>query len=324
MPSITTHHYFAKDVLKEIPQNIKDTFINEELIYSTFAQSHDYLFYYTFDSKNYRRIKDLGHRAHHESTKDYLINIVKEIKDNHLENNKQLLAYLYGSVTHYCLDSTCHPFIFYKTGIYRKNNPQSKKYRGEHNHMEKDLDAIYYELNTHKKYNTCNVSRDIIKNPIFNKQLIQTISNVYKKTYNEEDIGNYYRKSIKHCKLIYNIAINDYFGIKRAIYKLIDFLTNHHFGYIQSYSTHILNPDIIYLNLSKKEWNHPSGKHVKYNSSFPELYEIAFQKSIKIIKSLHEVIFNNKDIKSLDKVILDVDYSTGMLIKDNLRMDYFE
>lgn len=43
-----------------------------------------------------------------------------------------------------------------------------------------------------------------------------------------------------------------------------------------------------------------------------------------MIKTLNDVIFNNKDIKILDKVIRDVDYSTGMLIKDNLRMDYFE
>ncbi|HAB65824.1 MAG TPA: hypothetical protein DCE23_00505 [Firmicutes bacterium] len=324
MPSITTHHYFAQDVLKELPDNIKKTIKNEELIYSTFAQSHDYLFYYTFDIKNFRRIRELGHRAHHEHTKDYLINIVKEIKNNHLENNHQVIAYLYGSVTHYCLDSTCHPYIFYKTGIYRKNNPESKKYRGEHNHMEKDLDAIYYELNTHKKYNKCNISKDIIKKPIFNKELTNTITNVYKETYNEDNIGIYFNKSIKHSKIILSLAVNDSLGIKRAIYKFIDFITNHHFGYIQSFSTHILNPDLNYLNIEKKEWNHPSGKHVKYNSSFPELYEIALQKSLNMIKTLNDVIFNNKDIKILDKVIRDVDYSTGMLIKDNLRMDYFE
>lgn len=324
MPSIITHHYFAKDILKELPEDIKKHFINEELIYTTFAQSHDYLYYYTFDLKNIKRIKTLGTRAHHKNTKDYIINIVKYIKDNHLEDEPQVIAYLYGSITHYALDSTCHPFIFYKTGIHRKNNPESKKYRGQHTHMEKDLDAIYYEMNTKKKYNTCNLNKDIIKNPKFNQTLTDTISSVFKKTYNEDNIGKYYQRGIKHCKIINFLAINDYFGIKRAIYKFVDLITNHSFGYIQAYSTHIMNPNLDYLNLEKKEWNHPSGKHVKYNSSFPELYEIAFQKATKIIKALNDVIYNNKPIKSLDKVILDVDYSTGMLIKDNLRMDYFE
>ena len=90
MPSITTHHLFACDVFNSLNNNIKKHFSNEKLIYTTFAQSHDYLFYYTFDLKNTKRIKNLGHYAHHNNTQDYILNIIKEIKNNHLENNEQL------------------------------------------------------------------------------------------------------------------------------------------------------------------------------------------------------------------------------------------
>lgn len=324
MPSIATHYYFAKDVLASLDKDIANTFKNEELIYTTFAQSHDFLYYYHFDLKNSKRIKELGSRGHHEKTRDYLINIIKYIKKNKLQSNQQLISYLYGSITHYCLDSTCHPFIFYKTGIYRQSDPPSKKYRGEHNHMEKDLDAIYYEMNEHKKYNHCNINRDIVKNPRFSKELTECITYAYKETYDEDNIGNYFYKSIKQCKLINAVVINDYFGIKRAIYKLVDYLTRHKFGYIQAYSTHILHPDLQFLNLEKKEWNHPSGENVKYHSSFPELYEIALYKARNIIKYVHQVLFNKKGINTLDDIITDIDYATGMLIKDNLRMQYFE
>ena len=143
MPSITTHYLFAKEVFNHLNKKEQACIKDDLNIYYIFAQSHDFLFYYTFDIKNAKRIKELGHFAHHNYTQDYLINIVKYIKDNYLENNSQLLGYLYGSITHYSLDTSAHPYIFYKTGIYRKSNPASKNYRGQHTLMEKDLDALY-------------------------------------------------------------------------------------------------------------------------------------------------------------------------------------
>lgn len=324
MPSITTHHMFSKEVLSKLTKDELAHIEGEQTIYHTFAQSHDYLFYYTFDFKNAKRIKDLGHRAHHENTQAYIINIVKEIIDKHLENNKQAIAYLYGVITHYMLDATCHPYIFYKTGIYRKNNPKSKKYRGEHNHMEKDLDAIFYERYTNKKYNKCNITKDIIKNPQFSIELTNLITNVYKNTYNEDNIGIYYQKSIKHAKIIISLAINDYFGIKRAIYKFIDFITNHKFGYIQSFSTHILKPNLEYLNENHKVWNHPSNKEITYTYSFDELYNQSLDKTLKIIRKINEVLYENKPLEILFKYIPNIDYSTGIVLEESRRMDYFE
>ncbi len=325
MPSITTHHLFAKDLLKELNKEIKSHFINEELIYTTFAQSHDYLFYYTFDLKNAKRIKELGHNAHHSHTQDYILNIIKEIKTKHLENNKQCIAYLYGVITHYVLDSTCHPFIFYKTGIYRKNNKHSKIYRGEHNRMEKDIDAIFYEREFHKKYNHCNLNRDIIKKPVFNQELSELISNVYKKTYNVDNIGIYYFKSIKHTKIINTLVINDFLGIKRLLYTIIDFITNKSFGNLAAYSTYRKHPDLSLLNNEHHTWHHPSIKEQTSTESFDDLVNKAQKQTITIIKAINKYLFNetrnNIDLKEL---IPDIDYSTGLIIKDNIRMDYFE
>lgn len=325
MPSITTHHLFACDVFNSLNEEEKQHFANEKIIYTTFAQSHDYLFYYTFDLKNVKRIKNLGHYAHHNNTQDYILNIVKEIKKNHLENDSQCLAYLYGVITHYILDSTCHPFIFYKTGIYRKANKHSKIYRGEHNRMEKDIDAIFYEREYHKTYNHCNLNKDIIQKPQFSHTLIDLISTVYKKTYNEDNIGYYYIKSIKHTKIINTLVINDYFGIKRLIYTFIDFITNKRFGSLAAYSTYRKHPDMSLLNEEHHMWNHPCNKDITYNSSFDDLVNEAKKKTLKIIKNINNYLFNDeRSIKQLENIIPNIDYSTGLEIKDNKRMDYFE
>ena len=107
---------FSKEVLNKLSKEELNRLEDKLDIYHTFAQSHDYLFYYTF-GKNKKKINNFGHYAHRHNTQNYLINIIKEIQDKHEENNPELLAYLYGSITHYVLDTTCHPFIFYKTGI---------------------------------------------------------------------------------------------------------------------------------------------------------------------------------------------------------------
>ena len=325
MPSITTHHLFACDVFNSLNNNIKKHFSNEKLIYTTFAQSHDYLFYYTFDLKNTKRIKNLGHYAHHNNTQDYILNIIKEIKNNHLENNEQCIAYLYGTITHYILDSTCHPFIFYKTGVYRKNDKKTKIFKGEHNRMEKDIDAIFYERSFHKKYNHCNINRDIIKKPLFTQELINLINKVYKITYNEENIGKYYYTSIKHTKIINALFINDFFGLKKLIYTFIDFITNKSFGNLSAYSTYRKHPDMSLLNEEHYTWNHPSIQNQTYTYSFDDLVNQAKKKAIKIINNINNYLFENeRNIKSLKNLIPNIDYSTGLDIEHNIKMNYFE
>ena len=65
MPSITTHHMFSKELLKHLTKEELKRFDKELTIYHTFAQSHDYLFYYTFEIKNALRIMNLVNKANH-------------------------------------------------------------------------------------------------------------------------------------------------------------------------------------------------------------------------------------------------------------------
>lgn len=314
---------FSKEILKHLKEDELNRF-NEKLdLYYTFAQSHDYLFYYTF-GKNKKEINRFGHHAHWNKTQDYLINIIKYIQETQQENNPELLAYLYGSITHYVLDTTCHPFIFYKTGIYRKNKPETRKYFGGHNRIEKDLDAYYYKKYTGKDYNHCNVTKEIIGKPIFSDNLITSISKAYKDTYNKDNIGYYYQKGVNNARVIYNLVINDRFGIKKSFYKFLDLIINKNQKYISTYSTYIKNPNLNYLNLENKEWNHPSKPEIKYNHSFEDLFNISVDKSIKIIREINKVLYSNKSIEEILEYIPNLDYSTGLPLDNNCSSRYFE
>lgn len=324
MPSITTHYLLAKEVFHTLNDEEKSKFKDSLSIYYTFSQSHDYLYYYTFNIKNFKRIRNLGTTGHHNNTQDYLLNIIKEIKNNNLENNQDAIAYLYGSITHYVLDSTAHPFIFYKTGVYRKNDKKYHKYHGMHTLMEKSIDAIYYQKYFNKTYNHCNIVKEIIGKPKFTKELTSLINNVYYNTYQEKNIGKYYYQSIIHTKIITALFFQDYLGIKKFFYKLIDFISNHSFGILSAYSTHNLKPNKAFLNEEHHTWNHPSIKDLTFNYSFEDLFNQSIKKSLKIIKEVNKVLYEDKEINYLLKYIPNIDYSTGLDIKHNIKMDYFE
>ena len=316
MPSLATHHVFSDMVLKKLDNKVKNKFISALDIYHAFAQSHDYL-YYSFNKK----IKRLGYLGHHRNTQAYLLNIVQGIIDNKLEDKPECIAYLYGSITHYILDAICHPFIFYKTGVYYKNKPERHKYRNEHTHIEKHLDAFYYTNFYKKPYYNVNVNKELIKNPIFTKDLENLVSEAYLKTYNYPNIGKIFPRCIKNAKFIIGTFINDRTGTKQKIALFINKFTKSHPEY---YTTFIKEPIIDYLNTERKTWNHPCDKNETYNYSFNDLVKQSEERTVNIINKLHECIYKTKDIESLKDVILELDYATGYDTKDDRVMKYFE
>ena len=113
MPATYTHHIFTKDVLKVVDLDVKEKLEKKEDLFNLFGKSFDILFF----SK-----AKLGHFAHKNHVNLYFQNILKYIKENRLEDNEEVLAYLYGSLCHYILDSTIHPYIVYKTGKFNIKN----------------------------------------------------------------------------------------------------------------------------------------------------------------------------------------------------------
>ena len=323
MPSLTTHTIFGKEVYKKMPDKTKDIIKDSFPIYNIFNQSHDILYCYSFDPKNSKRIKRIAFEAHHYYTKDFIINIVKYIKEHKLENNSDAIAYLYGTINHYVLDTICHPYIFYTTGVYRKHQKWTHKYKGLHTLMEKDIDALYYEKYNKKKYYYCNLNKESVTNITLSKTVLDIIDEAFKKTYDKDNVGIYYQKGIKQWRLINFFVVQDFLGIKRFLYLIFDAITFHKFGYISSYSTHLTNPNRKWLNEEHKEWNHPCIKEEKYTYSFDDLFNQSIDKSLNIVKQINEVLYDNKDIKTLDKVIENTDYATGLDCDDPRELQYF-
>ena len=298
MPAIVTHHLFADEIKNNLNLKVNDN-------YYIFAQSHDYL-YFSLSKKN----RILAHTAHIKNTQDYFLYMIKFIKDNNLKDNIDLISYLYGSLTHYILDSTLHPYIFYKSGLDSTN----------HRIVEKNIDKLLYEIKTKKDFKKINIPKEIIVNNLFTEELNKCINYSYKKTYNVDNMSKRFTKSIKQARLLFKLTSYDKNGKKLKLFNLVDklFKTN-----LSILSTQIQG-NKEYLNEDHNEWNHPCFKDKIHNYSLIELYNQSLFKIEILIKYVNKYLNDELDMEDLKNYIPNISYTTGLKIEDNIKMKYFE
>jgi hypothetical protein len=290
-----------------------------------FSQSFDVLSYYiSFNYKNTKRIKNLCKRGHKDNVKNYFLNIINNINKLHLENDEQALSYLFGSINHYVLDSTCHPFIFYKTGVYNKKDKYTKKYLGLHGDMESNIDAFFYINRFHKSYHKVNVTKEFIPKIKFSNNLKLIVDKTFLDTFNEEDIAKCYFKSYKNSRILYTLFINDKYGIKKWIYKIYDKIFINRKNNYEYYTTYIKQPNIKYLNIEHKKWYYPSDSNISSNESFIDLYNKSIKKSSELITLAYKVINKKMDIKEFENKIDNLSYVRGLDCDNSRCMTKFE
>lgn len=323
MPSIYTHDYFAVDTYKKLEKE-KIYQINDKTFYKIFAQSFDTLFYYnSFKLKLGKEYRKLGHYAHKHKTWEYFKNILEYIKKNKLYNDENL-GYLYGSILHYSLDSTCHPYIHYISGRLDRNNLEdTRKYTGMHAVNEIMLDAIYYYKDHDDKYYKYKLYKDIIPKVEFPTDLKKTIDYAFKNTFDKDNIGEIFNNSYKQVHYIYKYLMYDRTSIKKKIYKFVDFITPRKLFKAYSYSHHINKANYNLLNLNHSTWLHPvTGE--KHTESFEDLFKIAQDKAIKRIKKCNDYFKGKCKITDVEKIMENISYSSGLDCDIRVEFKYFK
>ena len=315
MPSIVTHYFFAKDASKNLKQNIDmDTYL-------LFAQSFDLLFYYQFLTPwKGKEIRNLGHTAQNKNTNLYFENILKYIKEKRLEKNPQVLGYLYGSLTHYILDKTCHPFIFYYTGDFKKN----KKYWGLHEKMEVTIDAYIYETKTSQSLKKARLANKLLPKVRFSPELKNSIDFTYEQTFNQKKASIILEKAIKTGNFLLKYGVTDRTGLKTALYSLYDNLFKYKGFKLTNLSFHITNIDLKYLNLNHEKWYYAANKKISSNSSFNDLYSTALEEIKFIFNEINRYLTNQISLKKLLNIIKDTSYVTGLPLKEKKENTYFK
>ena len=313
MPATYTHHTFAKDFYGLLNSDIKNKLDENTLL--VFTQSFDILFFYDYA---------LGSFAHRNYVNDYFRNILVTMKENDFYENEQAMSYLYGSLCHYLLDSIAHPFIFYKTGVYQKNDKSTYQYQYQHTKMEAMLDAIIYEERNHRSIKHASLGNEVLPKIKFDDFLSQLLNEVFKKTFQREQASLLFKKGLINYRFIVKHVFVSQFGIKYYFTYLLAKMHIPIFAKYLNYLYYINELDYSYLNLNHDEWCYPVDDEKTSQYSFYDLYDISLKKAIELSEDIYNYFYGTMNIESVLEKIGNNNYATGVDSARKLTMKYFE
>ena len=160
MPTTYSHYRFGCTVYNRLPKQEKESISQYRELYDVGLHGPDLLFYYRPFSRN--AVNQLGHQMHHWTGRDVFTRAGEILLQQ--QENKPLLAYIYGYLCHFVLDSMCHGYIEQKireSGI-------------SHSEIEAEMDRA---LLVHDGYNP--IKHCVTKHIIPSKQSAAVISQFY-------------------------------------------------------------------------------------------------------------------------------------------------
>lgn len=319
MPATITHAFFSLDVYNNLDNTIKSKIKNKKQL-MMFAQNTDPLMFYNILSlKGGKKIRSLQSTSHQEKTLQLFENIIFYMKEKKYYQDSSTLTFLYGFITHYILDSTIHPYIFYKTGNFDKKRKDTYQYNGLHAYMETYIDNYFLEeRKTPLDFSFC------FDFTPFSKELNDTINYGFEKTFHEKGMATKYYKALKQMKLFLTLFRRDTLGVKKKFYCLIDNLTPKRVFPFKSLSYHLDNYETYdFLNKKHATWVYPVDQEKRSTKDIDQLYHDSIIKTTEIIKEIHNYFFFNKTI-NLEKVLGNNSYLTGIDCNQKKEQKHFE
>ncbi len=130
MPTTYTHFAYGSEVFELLDKDLRHELRPYLDYYNVGVHGPDILFYYHAFRKN--AVNRCGSKIHHEQADIFFRHAFSIYLEQEDRGRLQAKAYLAGFMTHYILDSTCHPYI----------NKRIRETGISHTEIETDLDSL--------------------------------------------------------------------------------------------------------------------------------------------------------------------------------------
>ena len=141
MPNLITHTLFAQEAAEKLDPAL---LAGRTHLYGVGANGPDFLFFQGLDPKNFYHkapLRKFGGKFHHSHVNDFYASAISSIRnEKDPEIKADMIAYVLGHLSHWALDSTCHPYIFGRTGAYELDSST------RHHTLESLLDAAMLKV----------------------------------------------------------------------------------------------------------------------------------------------------------------------------------
>lgn len=278
MPSYKTHSIHGEVILPDINSKVR---INKENL-KTFCMGPDAMSiadYKTFDYQH-------GHK-----TKEFFTTFLDKIKQKDLQDNSEVMAFLYGQLDHFVLDAIMHPLICYMTQDIERTTMITP-----HALIELWIDDYIV-----KKYNK-NQLLYYHKPFIEDKELMNMIDELYKEVYDSRYQSVKYNIGMCLTMLFDTLARTNLIGIAPLVIKLAK---TGDFRYKKD-----LERVIPYLNQNHDIWLNPETGE-QYDLSFMDLWDKSIEVSLQTITDVNGYIYLDKPLNNFF-ITNDISYNSGL------------
>ncbi|HIW17986.1 MAG TPA: hypothetical protein H9886_02505 [Candidatus Faecalicoccus intestinipullorum] len=319
MPNIITHTLFADEFLQEASPSLKEWLDPRKQLVEIGSNGPDFLFFHGLSPSRLLQKSELGrlgNTVHATKTSEFYqkaLECIQKEKDKVIQTDMK--AYVLGHLLHWCLDSTAHPYVYYRTGHGQAINSWW------HHRFESLIDAILLKVKreqTIQEYRAYTITMATLEQ-------VRAIARIYvpiaKDVYDVKIRPYQIKESLEDWtfveKLFYDTSgkkfetsfrIERLFGLESMISGF--FVPN--------------SPEDPFdtMNLLHKEWIHPCDDSIRSTESFFDLYEKAMDKAFHVIGLFLDAVEDPEREEDFLSYIGNKDYNTGL--DENRKMRFFE
>ncbi len=326
MPDLITHCICAEDGVMLLDSNdIKEEVLKRKDFLYLGAQGPDFFFYHrSFPWNEKSQIKHIGNLLHTQRTGEFIVACLDFIKN--LENEKEdyynLIAFVSGYISHYALDTIGHPYIFYFSGVYNKNDPKTAKYSIFHKRLEVIIDILVakerrnYSFGRIKAFEWISVAKYMPE--IIGRLMSETIMSIHEKEVASSDILCAYRDMRSSIRFLY-----DSIGVKTKLIGILELFLNKKGEYTKAIYPNRIDERIDYLNKTNKTWNHPCDESTKTIDSFLDILDRSSERTKHLLEYAYKYLESKITYEEVVSVFDNLNYKTGNLCSSNQDMNSF-
>ncbi len=308
MPNIITHTLFAQDVFERVDDSLKNIVEPRLQLFEIGSNGPDFLFFHGLNLKDFYKssfLRKAGNEFHAGHVNEFYHQALVSIRNEENDDIKNdMITYVCGHLCHWALDSTTHPYVFYRTGTCKG------KSAWYHHRFESLIDAIMLKVKKEctiedfKFYEICDAPLEYAR----------AIARIYvpaiRLILGYDVKGHEILDSLKDWhsieRLFYDASGKKIEGLKafEAITRSDNMLS----GYIVP--NHADDPYDV-MNLLHNRWVHPSDDSFISTESFFDLYDKALLLASEVIRLFISSIANPDYEKDFLQVIGNRNYNLG-------------
>ena len=314
MPDIFLHQKSAEDLINHFSDVFNSQAHQSALIIGT--QGPD-PYYYRLLSHGPSAMA-IGNMMHDEHVGDLLETMAKHVKQS---GSDFAHAFMAGFLAHVALDVVIHPYVYYHTGLYDENKPETHSARGLHLKFERRMDVQWMKSEgvDAKTYPLHTRALPLTRVP---QSILSLLDDSVAGVYARHGAGWHYQKGYQSMRRIAKRIIKDPTGLKKYVYTFFDKLSPAYDMDLAdlSYASAITH-DHDYLDVNNQPWQHPLTGEMS-EKSVPELYETAMSWAKEMINRLNDYILHDQPLP-VNRPFGNHSLNTGCLVDDPRGMQYF-